>query len=310
MTLQQIYYALVIEEFGSMNKASQQLHISQPTLTTAIKELEDELKIKIFNRSSRGVELTREGVDFINNARQIYQQTVLLKQKYSDSQSIKHYFGVSTQHYSFAIKAFVETVKKYDTAKYEFAIRETKTREVIEDVGSSRSEIGILYLSDFNRKYLKKLLDEADVEFNYLTTCNAYVYIYKDHPLSSKKSITFEDLQDYPCLSFEQGSGESLYLAEEILGENEYPRSIKTNDRATMLNLMIGLNAYTLCSGIICEELNGNDYITVAFESDDSNQNVEMEIGYITKKHSIMSDVGQDYIRELRSYLAYLNASA
>ena len=304
MTLQQIYYALTIASCGSMNKAAQKLYISQPTLTSAIRELENETGIVIFTRTNRGIRLTNEGNEFLMYARQLYQQFEMLKEKYTNTENIRHSFGVSTQHYSFAVKAFVETVNKYGLNNYAFSIQETRTMDVINDVGNARSEVGVLYRSNFNRKYISRLLDEHELEFHPLTAVNAYVYIYKDHPLASRKSITFEELRDYPCLSFDQGENGSLFLAEEILLDNEYARIIKTNDRATMLNLMVGLNGYTLCSGIICEELNGSDYIVVPFESDADNPNTEMEIGYITKKHSILSDIASSYIEELKSYVS------
>ena len=296
MTLQQIFYALTIAETKSMNKAAEKLFISQPTLTSAIKELENNLGITIFRRTSRGVEKTNDGEEFLVYARQLYQQYELLEEKYTAGGSVKRKFGVSTQHYSFAVKAFVETVKRFDTSEYEFAIRETKTYEVITDVGSLKSEIGILYMSDFNRKILSKMLRENGLIFHKLIECMAYVYLWKHHPLANRKSIGMHDLADYPCLSFEQGDNSSFYFAEEILGENEYSRTIKACDRATMLNLMIGLNGYTLCSGIICEELNGSDYIAVPFEADEDNQNSVMEIGYILKKDNLVSQIAEIYI--------------
>ena len=296
MTLQQIFYALTIAETKSMNKAAEKLFISQPTLTSAIKELENNLGITIFRRTSRGVEKTNDGEEFLVYARQLYQQYELLEEKYTAGGSVKRKFGVSTQHYYFAVKAFVETVKRFDTSEYEFAIRETKTYEVITDVGSLKSEIGILYMSDFNRKILSKMLRENGLIFHKLIECRAYVYLWKHHPLANRKSIGMHDLADYPCLSFEQGDNSSFYFAEEILGENEYSRTIKACDRATMLNLMIGLNGYTLCSGIICEELNGSDYIAVPFEADEDNQNSVMEIGYILKKDNLVSQIAEIYI--------------
>lgn len=303
MTLQQLFYALTIAQTNSMNKAAEKLFISQPSLTNAIKELEKETGIKIFKRTSKGVIKTNEGEEFLMYARQIYQQYELLLGRYSDKRDIKRKFGVSTQHYSFAVKAFVEMVKQFDTAKYEFAVREEKTYDVIQDVGNFKSEIGILYMSDYNRRIIEKMLKENGLEFNKLIQCNAYVYIWKNHPLAGKKSITLEELKDYPCLSFEQGDHESSYLAEEILTDIEYPRTIKACDRATMLNLMVGLNGYTLCSGIICEELNGEDYAAIPFEDDAENSNSIMEIGYIIKKHSALSEFGRIYIEEVKKYL-------
>ena len=303
MTLQQIYYALKIAETSSMNKAAEQLYITQPSLTSAVRELEKDTGITIFERTCRGAYPTKDGEEFLQYARQVYQQFELLQQKYGKDGNVKTKFGVSTQHYSFAVKAFVETVKKFDTRKYEFAVREARTHEVIEDVGNLRSEIGILYLSDFNRKVLEKLLNDYELQFQKLIDCSAYVYLWKDHPLAKEKSIRFEQLREYPCLSFEQGEKGSFYFAEEILGENEYTRTVKACDRATMLNLMVGLDGYTLCSGIICSELNGGDYVVVPFEADEENQNRVMEVGYITKKHSILSEVGEIYIEEVKKYL-------
>ncbi len=303
MTLQQLHYTITIAESGSLNKAAEILYIAQPSLTSSMQELERELGITIFNRSGRGVTLTADGIEFLQYAKQIYSQYESLIEKYENPKNLKKKFGVSTQHYSFAVKAFVELVKSFDTSRYEFAIRETKTKDVISDVTSMKSEIGILYLSDFNRAAINKLLRTAGLEFHHLISCNAYVYLWSGHPLSKMKSIRFEELADYPCLSFEQGDTSSFYFSEEILSTNEYLRTIKANDRATMLNLMIGLNGYTLCSGIICEELNGDDFIAVPFDGDSVEENSVMEIGYITKKNSLISDICQKYIEEIKRYL-------
>lgn len=301
MTLQQLHYAITISEIGSMNKAAENLYISQPSLTSAIKDLEKEIGIQIFHRSGRGVSLTNDGLEFISYARQVYQQYEILQDKYNNNGGIKKKFGVSAQHYSFAVKTFVEMVKKFNTLEYEFAIRETKTRDVIHDVTTLKSEIGILYLNDFNRKAITKILGDNDLEFHHLIDCNAYIYLWKGHPLAQCKSIQMSQLEDFPCISFEQGDYNSFYYAEELLSTNEYSRIIKVCDRATALNLMVGLNAYTLCSGIICEELNGTDYIAVPLELE--GENGQMEVGYINKKNIILSSMADIYINEIKSYL-------
>ena len=303
MTIQQLHYAIVISEEGSLNKAAEVLFMSQPSLTSAVQELERELGITIFNRGGKGMSLTNDGSEFIQHARQVVAQYDRLLEKYSPGGKLKKKFVISTQHYSFAVKSFVEMVKQFDTEEYEFAIRETKTREVIEDVSSSKSEVGILYLSDFNRKPLDKFLRANQLEFHPLIDCDTYVYIWKGHPLAGRKEVSFSDLADYPCLSFEQGPQGSFYFAEEILSTYEYVRTIKATDRATMLNLMVGLNGYTLCSGIICEELNGSDYIAVPFIADEQMAGSRMKIGYIVKKNMILSKMAELYIRELRRYL-------
>lgn len=304
MTLQQIYYTIKISETGSMNKAAEILYVAQPSLSGAIHDLEDELGITIFHRSGRGVTLTNDGVEFLTYARQVYSQYEALLDKYGDSGKRKKKFGVSTQHYSFIVKSFVEMVKQFDTEEYEFAVRETKTKEVIEDVSTLKSEIGILYLSNFNQAAISKILKSNGLEFHKLIDCSVYAYLWKGHPLAKEPSLKLEQLCEYPCLSFEQGESSSFYFAEEMFSTNEYPRTIKANDRATMLNLMIGLNGYTVCSGIICEELNGSDYIAVPLDNaDGDSENGRMTIGYIVKKNQILSKMANLYIEETKKYL-------
>jgi len=304
MTIQQLNYVITISEKGSLNKAAEALFVSQPSLTSAVRELEKELGITLFNRGGKGVTLTNDGAEFIQYARQVVSQYDRLLDKYGKSGNLRKKFGISTQHYTFAVKSFVEMVKRFDTDEYDFAIRETRTQEVIEDVTTGRSEVGILYLSDFNRKAIGKLLKSSQLEFHPLIKCEPYVYLWKGHPLAGKKSIQLSELRDYPCLSFEQGPSGSFYFAEEVLSTYDYIRTIKATDRATMLNLMVGLNGYTLCSGIICEELNGPDYVAVAFE--DTEEEVaagRMEIGYIAKENMLLSRLAEEYIRELKKYL-------
>lgn len=303
MTLTQLNYIIVIAETRSINKAAEQLYVSQPSLTNAVQELEKELGITLFHRSGRGVTLTNDGAEFLLYAKQLYGQYEDMMEKYGKGGARKKKFGVSTQHYSFAVKAFVEMARKFDMSEYEFAIRETQTADVIRDVSTLKSEIGVLYLCEFNRKCMEKLLKSAGLVFHHLIDCQAYVYLWKHHPLAGEESIGFGQLADYPCLTFEQGDNSSFYVAEEILSTNEYPRMIRANDRATMLNLMVGLNGYTLCSGIISEDLNGNEFVAVPFRDDEVNHNSVMEIGYITRKNTVLSRTGSLYVDELKNCL-------
>ena len=304
MTIQQLKYIITISEKGSLNKAAEVLFITQPSLTSAVRELEKELGITLFNRGGKGVTLTNDGAEFLQYARQVVSQYDRLLEKYGKGGNLRKKFGISTQHYSFAVKCFVEMVKHFDTDEYEFAIRETKTSEVIDDVTTGKSEVGILYLSDFNRKAIGKLLKSNQLEFHPLIQCEPYVYLWKGHPLAAKERIRLAELRDYPCLSFEQGDSGGFYFAEEILSTYDYIRTIKATDRATMLNLMVGLNGYTLCSGIICEELNGPDYVAVAFEAEEEEIAAgRMEIGYIVKENMILSKLAEKYVQELKRYL-------
>ena len=296
MTLQQLKYALTIADCGSMNEAAKQLFISQPSLSETMKELETEIGLDIFLRSNRGIVITPEGEEFLGYARQVTEQFGLLQSKYIDKK-VKEKFSVSTQHYTFAVKAFVETVKQIGMEQYEFAVHETTTISVIENVKNFKSEIGVLYENDFNEKVLNKMFKENGLEFVELFSCDTFVYLWSGHPLAKQDVITMEELDEYPCLSFDQGKNNSLYLAEEMKSTYEYRRLIKANDRATLLNLMIGLNAYTLCSGIICEDLNGNDYKAVPLKETE-----KMRIGYIKRKGAKDSHIGELYIEELKKY--------
>ena len=297
MTLAQLRYAITVAGASSMNEAAGKLFISQPSLSASIKELEAEVGVELFKRTNRGISVTPEGEEFIGYARQVVEQYNLIESKYILKENTKKKFGVSMQHYTFAVKAFVEMVKQFGMDEYEFEIHETKTYDVIEDVKNCKSEIGVLYINDFNKKVLTKLFHQSGVEFHELLKCHIYVYLWKGHPLASKKEITLEELEEYPCLSFDQWHNNSFYFAEEVLSTYDYKRLIKANDRATFLNLMIGLNGYTLCSGIMCEELNGSDYCAVKLKSDEI-----MTIGYISRKGVPISPLGKKYLEEIGKY--------
>ncbi len=297
MTLVQLKYVITVAGAASMSEAARELFISQPSLSSSIKELEEEIGTELFNRTNRGISLTPEGKEFIGYARQVVEQYELIESKYIEKTAQKKKFSVSMQHYSFAVKAFVELVKQFGMDKYEFAVRECRTYEVIEDVKDFRSEIGIIYINDFNRKVLQKLFKDNELEFVPILDCSIYVYLWKGHPLAGEKLINIEELSEYPCLAFDQGNYNSFYFAEEVLSTYDYKQIIRANDRATMLNLMVGLNGYTLCSGIICEPLNGTDYCAVKLDSDEI-----MTIGYLKRKNVALSKLGTKYVEELEKY--------
>lgn len=297
MTLTQLRYIIAIANAGSMNEAARNLFISQPSLSSTVKDLEEEIGVELFRRSNRGIFVTPEGEEFLGYARQVVEQYELMESKYISKKPSKKKFSVSTQHYTFAVDAFVEMVKQFGMDEYEFAIHETKTYSVIENVKNFKSEIGILYLNDFNSKILTKLFHEFNLEFHELLKCSIYVYMWKGHPLADREEIELSELLEYPCLSFEQGEYNSFYFAEEVLSTYEYKRLIKADDRATFLNLMVGLNGYTLCSGIICEKLNGSEYCAVRLKSDEV-----MTIGYLARKGAPISLLGKKYLEEISKY--------
>lgn len=298
MTLQQLKYVIMVAETGTITEAANKLYISQPSLTNAIRELEKEMNVVIFNRTNKGISLSKEGEVFLGYARQVVEQALILEDKYKKQEGGKKQFCVSTQHYSFAVNAFVDLIKEYGQDEYDFSIRETQTYEIIEDVAHMRSELGILFMNDFNRTVLQKLLKSQDLKFHPMAVAKPHVFISKDHPLANKEQITNEELEEYPYLSFEQGEHNSFYFSEEIFSVSERKKNIRVRDRATLFNLLIGLNGYTVCSGIIDQKLNGEDIIAIPLVDES-----EMEIGYITHRKGMLSRLGTSYLEALKKYL-------
>lgn len=297
MTLQQLKYAITVAETGTITEAASKLYISQPSLTNAIHELEKEMNIIIFNRTNKGISISKEGEDFLGYARQVLEQAAILEDKYKGDNGGKKKFCVSTQHYSFAVNAFVDLIKKFGQDEYDFSLRETQTYEIIEDVARMRSEIGILFLNDFNEKVITKILKSYDLEFHQLFVARPHVFISRKHPLAQNQVIINEELEQYPYLTFEQGEHNSFYFSEEIFSATERKKNIRVRDRATLFNLLIGLNGYTVCSGVIDKKLNGKDIIAVPL-ADES----DMRIGYITHKKGRISRLGTTYLEALNKY--------
>lgn len=298
MTLLQLKYAVTAATAGTISEAAKQLFITQPSLTSAIHELENELGITIFQRTNKGILVSAEGEEFLGYARQVIEQTNLIEERYLGTAPLKHQFCVSTQHYSFAVEAFVELLHQYGGEEYDFRIRETQTYEIIEDVARLRSEVGILYLNKFNETILQKTLKEHDLKFHPLFVAHPHVFVSSFSPLAKKERITLEDLAPYPRLSYEQGEHNSFYFSEEILSTRESKKDIVVRDRATLFNLLIGVNGYTICSGVISEELNGKNIVAVPLDVDDY-----MEIGYITHKKMQPGRFGMLYIEALKRYI-------
>jgi len=297
MTLQQLQHAVAIADYGSINEAAKQLYASQPSLSHMIRELEKEIGVVLFIRSNRGITLTADGEEFLGYARQIIEQYRLMEERFGGSKRRKVKFSVSMQHYTFAVQAFTRVAKAHGIDQYAFAVHETKTSEVIEHVATLKSEVGVLYLDRSNRDVLQKLFRDSYVEFIPLFDCTVSVYLAKNHPLAGEKQLSLEQLRTYPCLSFDQGANNSFHFAEEVLSTEDYEKIIKVDDRATILNMMISLQGYTLCSGIICEDLNGEAYAAVPLDTEDT-----MTLGYIKKKQLPLSALAEEFVAELRTF--------
>lgn len=299
MTLQQLRYIITIVNCGSISEAAKQLYITQPSLSNAVKELELEYGVSIFNRTSKGITLSSDGSEFLSYARQILEQTDLMEQHYLNKKPLKRICSISTQHYAFAVNAFVNLVSRQENDEYEFTLREARTHEIIEDVKNFRSELGILYMNDFNENVLSKLFKESGLIFHPLFVASPHVFISSSHPLSSKDFVTMSDLEEFPFLAFEQGEKNSFYFSEEILSTVPRKKIIYVSDRATLFNLLIGLNGYTICSGILNSNLNGDNIIAIPLHTKEY-----MRIGWIANPRVHLSIFAENYLEELKNLIS------
>jgi len=298
MTLQQLKYVTTIANIGSISEAAKRLFVSQPSLTKAIKELEKEMGITIFDRTNKGITVSKEGERFLGYARQVLEQAALLEEQYKSQSGGKKQFSVSTQHYSFAVNAFVELLKGAEIDQYDVSLRETQTYEIIDDVAHMKSEIGLLYYNDFNRPVLEKLIHTNELTFTELFTAHPHIFIGKTHPLAHKEVVSMDELEEYPYISFEQGDHNSFYFSEEIFSTVVRPKHIRVRDRASLFSLLLGLDGYTVSSGVIDKEVNGENIISVPLAEEGL-----MHIGYITNNKMQRSRLGQEYIQALEQYV-------
>lgn len=300
MTLQQLRYIIAIAEAGSITSAADKLLVSQPSLSKVVNQIEEEMGITIFNRNNRGVYLSEEGLSFLSYSRQVVEQADLLENKYKNKEKQRRVFSITSHHYAFVVNAFVALVKEYGENKYEFSLRETLTNNIIEDVRTSRSEIGVLFLSDFNRKVILKMLEDADLKFTKLFAVKPHIFVSRKNPLAKEKIVKLSDLKNFPRLLYDQGIKNSFYFAEEPQPIIDSNKNIIVTDRATIFNLMIGLNGYTIASGVLSSDLNGTEIVAIPLETDEI-----MEIGYIKNIDRPLSKICISYINHLKKYIKF-----
>ncbi|WP_321971074.1 LysR family transcriptional regulator [Paratractidigestivibacter sp.] len=298
MTLTQLRYVVAVAEAGSISAAAARLFIAQPSLSKAVGELEAEMGVRIFERSSRGVRETEEGTRFLSYARQVVEQADLLENQYLHGTPPRRVFAVSSQHYAFVVNAFVELVHELGREKYEFSLREGTTAGIIDDVRTQRSELGVIYRSHFNREVIAGAVVRAELRFEPLFTARPHVFVSRTSPLADRASVTLGDLAPFPRLTYDQGAQNSFFFSEEPHPTEAVDKQIVVTDRATLFNLLIGLNGYTISSGILSTDLNGDDIVAVPLESDE-----EMEVGYLKLAGRPLSDIGERYIERLRGYV-------
>lgn len=298
MTLRQLRYIIAVAECGSISAAAEKLLVAQPSLSKAVAELEEEMGITVFFRTPKGIHLSEEGSKFLSYARQVVEQAELLEEQYKGGHRARRVFSISAQHYSFVVNAFVELVRELGEERYEFTLRESRTHDIIEDVRTSRSELGVIFLSSFNRRVILRIVENADLRFTPLFTASPHVFVSRRNPLAGKSSVTLADLKPFPRLTYEQGLMNSFYYSEELHSTEESPKNLIVTDRATLFNLLIGLDGYTISSGILSSDLNGTDIVAIPLVSDE-----KMEIGYIAPKGRPLSAAGERYLKHLEEYI-------
>lgn len=298
MTLRQLRYIIAVAECGSISAAAEKLLVAQPSLSKAVAELEEEMGITVFFRTPKGIHLSEEGSKFLSYARQVVEQAELLEEQYKGGHRARRVFSISAQHYSFVVNAFVELVRELGEERYEFTLRESRTHDIIEDVRTSRSELGVIFLSSFNRRVILRIVENADLRFTPLFTASPHVFVSRLNPLAGKSSVTLADLKPFPRLTYEQGLMNSFYYSEELHSTEESPKNLIVTDRATLFNLLIGLDGYTISSGILSSDLNGTDIVAIPLVSDE-----KMEIGYIAPKGRPLSAAGERYLKHLEEYI-------
>lgn len=294
MRIQQLHYIVKIVETGSMNEAAKQLFITQPSLSNAVRDLEREMGIEIFIRNPKGITLTKDGVEFLSYARQILEQTALLEERYKSKNTNRELFSVSSQHYAFVVNAFVSLLAGTDMSRYELFLRETRTYEIIDDVKNFRSEIGVLFLNSYNHDVLTKMFDDNHLTYTSLFRTHPHIFVSKNNPLASKKLVTMEDLEEFPYLSYDQGIHNSFYFSEEIFSQIPHKKSIVVSDRATLFNLLIGLDGYTIATGILNSNLNGDNIVSIPLDVEDM-----IDIVYIRHEKANLSKMGERFIEYL-----------
>ena len=298
MTITQLRYVLEVAASSSMREAASKLFVSQPALSASIRELEDELGVLLFSRTNKGIALTDEGREFVTYAKKAVGQYEILEDRYLSRDAGKEQFSVSTQHYNFAIRAFTDVIKKMDPEKYVFSIHETKTKEVLDDVGNLKSEVGIVSFSRDNEAVIRKLFKEYQLEFTPLMIRETYAYVWKDHKFAKRKTISLEELKEYPCVAFDQSDDSNFYLTEEAMGNYDFRKLIKSDDRATTMEIISDLHGYSVGSGMLA----GDEQVLKGLVSIKLKEEDPLTIGYILRKGSELSPYAKAYVEELEKY--------
>lgn len=297
MTIQQLKYIVSVAENGTITEAAKKLYISQPSLSNAIKDIEEEVGITIFIRSRAGIVVTPEGMEFVGYARQVLRQMELLEDKYISHTPGKIRFGVSSPQYVFSTNAFVDIVEEFGKERFEFILHETTVHQILDDVKNRFSDLGIIYISRENEQAMRKTLEENKLSFYELFTVKPQVFVRASHPLAEQSCVQLEELQRYPRINFMQGKEDHAHFSDELYGDLSNDKSIRITDTGSLVNLLLGTDAYTISNGFFPRYLQGTKIVGIPLAEDEV-----MSIGYILSEKQELSELGRVYIDKLKQY--------
>ena len=293
MTIQQCKYVLEILKKGSFNEAAKTLYIAQSSLSAAVKSLESELNIKIFERSNNGVCLTSDGAEFVRYASQIIEQNDFILAKYKSEQRYQKLY-IATQHYDFVADIFGKMLNTVTDDSYKISLIETKTYNVINDVENGYCDIGIIAIKNTDFDIMKRILINKKLNFTPLFKTSPHVFVRKKHPVCNQNILTYTQLMQYPFVSYEQGNHNVSFFTEEIMESIDVKKHIEISDRASLMNVLMTTDSYTIGTGIMPSALNEGKIISIPLESSSY-----YNIGYIFHTDRKCSDLTAHFINML-----------
>ena len=301
MTLQQMNYIMEIDRCGSMNKAAQSLFVSQSALSSAILEVEKELGITIFRRSNRGIALTEDGRELLNQIAPIVEQNRRLSRYYSQRQDTgRVHLSVSAQRYPFCTKAFVDYLNSLGQHPLQLSLKETDMAAVIADVAAGTSDLGVIFISDRTEHYIIRSLEEKNLVFEPLITLHPHVFMRKGHPLASEASLTMDSLRSYPHVVFTQSESNFNYAEEAVFGSGvDYERMVYVNDRASIYNIMAHTDCVSTGSGVLPRGYADGNLIAIPLRD-----SCDMRLGYVHQRQHQLSAEEKQFIEILRNTAA------
>ena len=295
MTLKQILYVRAVSKAGSIGKAAEALFISQSSLSESIQNLEREYDMVLFERTSRGISLTRQGEEFLKDTQllsNIYQN---LDDKYKNRKSDREHFCVSSLHHVSGIDAFEHIVSQPKNQKYHLGYFEGNMDQVLQDVETNRSDVGVLFFTSDSRSTIIKACNRRNIFFQHMKYDLLHIYVHKTHPLAGRGSVTLAEIQQHPFISYEECHPSSARFTPTRRQWDPQQQIISVSDRAMAYSVLALGSAYVTGSGYLTQEDCRRSLVTAPIT--DLGQ---IEIGYICNPARALSELALEYIEWLK----------